>query len=296
MNIFQMVCFTTLANTSTFHEAAEKLYLSQSAFSNNIQTIERELGIKLISRDTRRFTITQAGRAFMNYASRIVSEYERMTNLISEYKNSIEYRVCIYVEPFCSYGYNDLLTSFRQAEPDILTEIAEFSRDRIISVIESSYNAAGILFSEDMDPIPGIKSRVLLRDRLVALVSGGHPMAQFEKISMRDLESETLLLVARRHSTFFDAFVTQQCIKAGFSPNISPYSLWYSTIPTVLRDLNYTAVISHKAAKIICPPDIHVIEISDAKPFYIATAISQWCTHKATQRFYDFDVDMQALD
>ncbi|MCL2402141.1 MAG: LysR family transcriptional regulator, partial [Oscillospiraceae bacterium] len=79
MNIFQLTCFVTLTSASTFHEAAERLYISQSSFSNNIQAIERELQTSLVLRGAKSLSLTDAGREFLIYAEKIVSEYESMT-------------------------------------------------------------------------------------------------------------------------------------------------------------------------------------------------------------------------
>ena len=293
MNTFHMVCFVTLARSSTFHEAADKLYLSQSSFSNNIQTIERELDVSLVSREPRGFALTDAGESFLEYATRIIGEYDRMTSLISGYRSSIDNRVSIFAEPFCSYSYNDILTGFSLAEPGIQTEIAELTRNIILRNVGSSGNAVGILFSTDEQPIAGMRSHVLLRDKLVAFVSGDHRLARRDSIELRELENETLLVVTRRHSTFFKGYVTRQCQKAGFKPDISQYSLWYSTIPVALRELGYAAVISRKAAGLVCPPDICVVEIADVEPFCVIAVVSERCTNKAALRFFEYINNVQ---
>ena len=60
----QIRYFQAIVETGSFTEAAEQCYISQSAISQQIQSLERELGIKLINRQKRSITITPAGEYF----------------------------------------------------------------------------------------------------------------------------------------------------------------------------------------------------------------------------------------
>jgi DNA-binding transcriptional LysR family regulator len=61
MNLIQIEYFIVLADTLNFSKAAEKLHVSQSTFSKNIASFEKELGVKLFTRTTRKTELTQEG-------------------------------------------------------------------------------------------------------------------------------------------------------------------------------------------------------------------------------------------
>ena len=68
MLLRQMKYFVAVVECSSFTEAAEQCYISQSAISQQIQSLERELGVELIRRQNRHFTITPC----LLYTSRCV--------------------------------------------------------------------------------------------------------------------------------------------------------------------------------------------------------------------------------
>ncbi|MNL65286.1 Hca operon transcriptional activator [compost metagenome] len=64
MNIQQLKCFVSLAETLNFSKTAEKLNLTQPAVSHNIKSLENELGILLFVRNKRTVNLTLAGNSF----------------------------------------------------------------------------------------------------------------------------------------------------------------------------------------------------------------------------------------
>jgi len=288
MNIFQMKCLVVLARSSTFHEAAEELYISQSSFSNNIQTIEKEFNVKLILRGTRGFALTEEGRTFLSHAEKIVEEYERMTGLLAEYKNTAESRVNIYADDMSSYGYSDLLVESRLYEPDIQIKITEISGEGIIDILRADETAAGIIFTRKGARIPGITRRTIMQDRFVAAVGKNHKFLGVRSLKMQDLKSEELQIVSRKQSKFLYDFVVQMCENAGFFPKLSPYTVWYNKMVQTANQKGLVAIVPENVAKTQCPPDMTLIEISDSEPFFLDIAVSAKCTHSAALRVCSF--------
>lgn len=61
MLLRQIKYFVTVVDTGSFTEAAEECFISQSAISQQILPLEKELGVQLLVRSTRRFTLTEPG-------------------------------------------------------------------------------------------------------------------------------------------------------------------------------------------------------------------------------------------
>ena len=71
MLLKQMEYFITVVDTHSFTEAANVHYISQSAISQQIKALEAELGVTLLKREKRSFTITEAGKYFYKQAIEI---------------------------------------------------------------------------------------------------------------------------------------------------------------------------------------------------------------------------------
>ncbi len=72
----QMFYFTAVVECGSFTGAAERCYISQSAISQQIRTLETELGVKLLRRENRRVSLTAAGEYFYRCSRRILDETE----------------------------------------------------------------------------------------------------------------------------------------------------------------------------------------------------------------------------
>lgn len=71
----QLAGFMTVVEKGSFTAAAEALYISQSALSQQIAQLERQLGFSLFDRQNRQATLTDGGRAFYGKARQILSLY-----------------------------------------------------------------------------------------------------------------------------------------------------------------------------------------------------------------------------
>ena len=83
----QMEYFKAIVETGSFSEAAELMHISQSAVSQQIQSLERDLNVALIERHNRRFTVTPAGMYFYKKCLMIGSDIDqtiRETRKLSE--------------------------------------------------------------------------------------------------------------------------------------------------------------------------------------------------------------------
>lgn len=290
MSIFQLLCFVTLAGATTFSEAAEKLYISQSSFSNNIQTIEKELGVNLVTRERGALALTEAGCAFLKYAKKITDEYEHINKILKDYRLSSEKRVTIYTDPLSSYGYNALLTNFKLHFPEIQTEFIELVEDNVTGNISNiQKDVVRILFSTNKTPDLGTKCHTLVSDRLAALVDKSHYLAKSKRVQLHDIGYEQVQVISSRQSRFLNEFTLEQFKKSALFPNIAPLDLWYNTARESIRELGIPAILPERVAQIFCEQDMKVIGI-DSEKFHIKIVISEECEHETAQIFYNFAI------
>lgn len=75
--IRQMKYFQSVVRNHSFSEAAEECHISQSAISQQVQSLEKELGVQLLQRRNRKFILTPAGEYFYKKSLVLVADYER---------------------------------------------------------------------------------------------------------------------------------------------------------------------------------------------------------------------------
>lgn len=76
MRIDTLYEFILLATNLNFTDTAKSFFIAQSALSNHISKLERELGAKLFTRDNRSVALTKVGKTFLEDAKKIVADYE----------------------------------------------------------------------------------------------------------------------------------------------------------------------------------------------------------------------------
>jgi len=79
MDIHHLKTFIAIADYGTFGAAGEAVFLSQSAVSQQVRTIEEFLGVKIFDRTVRPPALTAHGVMLLESAKKIVKEYERIT-------------------------------------------------------------------------------------------------------------------------------------------------------------------------------------------------------------------------
>lgn len=88
----QISYFLAVVENESFTEAAKACHVSQSAVSQQIKTLEDDLGVRLLDRHNRKFTLTEAGKYFYRKATEIEGELadaKKETRVIWEKENGI---------------------------------------------------------------------------------------------------------------------------------------------------------------------------------------------------------------
>ena len=86
MNIDQLECFISLANTLNYMKTSETLGLTQPAVTKQIQALENELECKLFNRTTRSVTLTNVGAAFLSDANIMIDTYNHSMDRIKRFQ------------------------------------------------------------------------------------------------------------------------------------------------------------------------------------------------------------------
>lgn len=179
--------FVAVAEELHFGRAAARLHISQPPLSVQIRTFEERLGVRLLERDRRHVALTEAGAFMLERARHFLAEADRLraeAGLIARGEMGV-----------LSVGYTatatyevlpELLRRFRASRPDVRLELRELrSADQCealrVGRIEIGL-ACGPLEKE------GIVERVLATERFVVALPERHPLAQKDKLRLRDLE------------------------------------------------------------------------------------------------------------
>ncbi|MGA5499633.1 LysR family transcriptional regulator [Streptomyces umbrinus] len=120
MELRHLQHFVAVAEDQHFTRAAERLMVSQSGLSASIRALERELRAPLFVRTTRRVTLTEAGRALLTEAERILAQVRAAQDAVAAVQGVLRGTLSLGTEQ-CIAGVPvaKLLAAFRRQHPDV---------------------------------------------------------------------------------------------------------------------------------------------------------------------------------
>jgi DNA-binding transcriptional LysR family regulator len=187
--------FVAVARTKSISKAAEELSYVQSAVSQQLASLERVVGHRLVDRGSgpRPVTLTAAGSALLPHAVWILDRMEAarvdMQSLSTGSSGSLR------VGTFQSAGARLLprvLAAFRKQWPSISISIYNEVEDGELPGLVRS-GALDVAFVESHDEQPGLTHVSLLKDSYVALLPPGHRLAKKKSIKLIEFAGEDMI-------------------------------------------------------------------------------------------------------
>ena len=197
----QLLAFAALARRGSFTLAAKDLFLTQSAVSHAIKTLEGEVGSPLVSRTGRRVLLTQAGEQFLRHVEKIIREMELARGEIDTLSKWGQGRLRVGAGMMaCQYLLPVVLRDFRQSFPKCVIRIEPGDHVRQLELLRGNHVDLAILLEPprqgDLNFIP------LFQDELRFVVAPLHPWAGLSRIPREAIAEETLVLYNKSSYTF----------------------------------------------------------------------------------------------
>ena len=120
----QLKYFQAVVRCNSFTEAAEECHISQSAISQQIQALENELGVRLLHRENRKFTITPAGEHFYKKSLILTADFERLCRETARIANKEDARLRVgYLKCYGGQELQLAVAAFSEKCPDVAIEM-----------------------------------------------------------------------------------------------------------------------------------------------------------------------------
>lgn len=231
MELRHLRYFVAVAEELHFRKAAEKLHIVQPALSKQISALEAELGLRLLDRDRRHVTLTEAGRTFLDEAIAILSlaaaAKERATSVG---EGRVGHLNIGFIQPALASVIPRALRRFRETYPDVRIRLAELTSRQVLEQLTSGQVHCAVT-RLPVEPRQGIRYEPISQERVMLSVPEGHKLAGEESVELVDIEREDLILIDRRVEPQLHDYYLAACNEAGFSPRVAHEvsSTWVAT-------------------------------------------------------------------
>lgn len=192
----QIQYFITVVDCSSFTEAAEQCYISQSAISQQIQALERDLGTPLLRREGRRFSLTPAGTYFYEHCRRILDEVRTLRRETIRRGQDEEWRLRIgYLRSYSGLDLSRAVADFSCSYPEVCLSIVTGTHEELYDMIRT--NAVDLIINDQRRAFSDEYANFELSQcPCYAEVSAHSGMAAQEFIRLDSLQGQTCILIS----------------------------------------------------------------------------------------------------
>jgi DNA-binding transcriptional LysR family regulator len=233
MELRQLRYFVTLAEELHFGRAALREHIVQSALSQQLQRLERELGVLLLERTTHHVRLSAAGAAYLIEARQILAHVDRAAVAAQRAARSTpSLRVGIVDASYDSMP--QILHEVQQRYPDLeIHQVEAGVPEQFQRLVDGRLDVG--LGRASLAP-PTVASELFRLDPLGVLVAEEHRFAVLPDIPVATLAAEPLLLAEEERAPEFNQFVTELCRSVGFIP-----TLYKGTVESIRASIDLVA-------------------------------------------------------
>lgn len=198
MLLRQMRYFAAVVDCASFTEAAEQCYISQSAISQQIQSLEKELGVQLLHRENRRFTLTPAGEYFYAHCKALLAQADALVRETKRLGAAGGQRLRIgYLRCYSGLELHRAVAAFSKLYPDVAIDIVNGTHEELYDLLR--FGSVDLILSDQRRAFSDAYVNFeLARCGCCAELSVRNPLSEKDSVSLDDLKHMPCILISSR--------------------------------------------------------------------------------------------------
>jgi len=236
MELRHLRYFRAVAESKGFREAARRLHVVQPALSQTVSDLERELGVRLLTRNSRSVRLTSEGEVFLREANEILTHADRSVELArGAARGEIGSLSVGFLGSATSFFLPRIIREYRRRFPGVRLTLREMAPAPQIDEFRAGRLDVG--FTRPLPAADGarLRSECVYRDSLIAVLPKGHRASARAMVPVKQLVDEPFVLFHRAGAPeLFDAIVGL-CSRAGFTPRVVNEADMMQTVLTLVE-------------------------------------------------------------
>lgn len=195
MTIVQLEYFLAVAAHGSFATAAENCFVTAPALSMQISALEAEMGVPLLDRTKKPIVATEAGEAFLEQARKTIVQFSKTREAIGSVKGRLSGNLRIGVVPTITpYLIPHFVPLFSRRCPDVRLRVSDMYTADMVDALARDRIDIGVMLGGRSEV--KIRETELFDDRLYMYVAPKNRLFGKEKISIRDVDIDKLLILS----------------------------------------------------------------------------------------------------
>lgn len=274
MDLRNLEYFVTVADERSFERAAHKLFLTQSAVSQQIRRLETELGTSLIDRRTRPFTLTASGQSVYTMAQSMLRQAHSILAVSEEQQNGIDGVVRIGVTRSMLFSFaTERIREIREQMTNARIEVLRDSTDRLLA--EVANGSLDVVITNTKVSDESCVNPVVWNDPLILAYNVNTPLGAGEEgpIPVDTLTSTPIVTFSRSVAPANFDRMLGYFASLNMTPHLREVPASYVELLGYVKAGMGVAIVAQSVAKVLPLQDIRYIELAPALP-----ALPVYCT------------------
>lgn len=290
MDIQHIRYFLEVAKCESFSGAARQLYVTQPILTRCVKNLEKELGVQLIQRSTKRFALTDAGRLLVESGTALLQQhndiYRQMEDMAAG--QSGEVRISSPGTLLDMY-FPELVNRYRKVHPGVHITIRESGTRTVVREVLDGTADIGLVMLP-LEQTDRLQILPMVQDEVHVLLRRDHPLAGQPHIHISQLNGQDIITYDQSN-TLHHTFVNL-CREQGFTPSIAYQSMMPGFILDTLSFGDCVGVFPAPMLRQSPRPELVSIPLRPHFPWQIAiiTKTGRYIS-KATKSFLAFTRD-----
>ena len=199
MEIRQLKYFNSIIKHNSFTEAAEDFGISQSGISQQIKSLEKELGVKLFERQNRKFIVTEAGHYLYRKTMVLLNDIEVITRDVSKIGKSSGSSFSIgYLKSHAGFELQKAINKFTQKYPNVNLNVKSGYHDELCEEIKND-RVDVILCDKRWASSKDFVNYRIKDVETYVVVSENSKIAKLKTVDIEDLKDLPIILIASKN-------------------------------------------------------------------------------------------------
>lgn len=270
MDLEAVRTFVAVADAKQFQAAADDMRLTQQAVSKRVAKLERELGVSLLDRTTRRARLSVDGQVFLPHARDLLKAASRAQESVQKEKRAFRIDVLnTRTAPATQ------LRAFHRLQPEVALEIVTLpdadTAAAIAAVADGTIDATFRALTDLTTPIPtSIRAERVIDDHHQLLVGPRHPLADSTSLTLADLRTHRIWMPGMRANTEWGGYYAQLSQEFGLQIDTVGPSFGVESLLDELAESAHLSTLIGEGTRYLWPDsyDLRRIPIVGPTPVY----------------------------
>jgi DNA-binding transcriptional LysR family regulator len=219
MELRRLRYFVAVAEEGNVTRAAERLGIGQPPLSQQILTLERELDVQLFNRTGHGVSLTEAGKALMADARRLLHDAQQAVSNAQRAGRGESGQLHLGLTASAAFHpiVRALIRVYRGTYPGVALTLTEGTTTQLLGLLEEGRLDLALL-RPGTHSFAGMALYQIASERMKVVLPAGHPLARSRRIPLTALAGESFVLIPREESPMLHDEIMNACRHAGFEP------------------------------------------------------------------------------